>query len=381
MVSQVSPNILGVRDLTGDIYILYTDLNELGVFCVIANDLSEIAILQNIEQINSIYNSMFIHQSSDLVLLMGTQITQDQQFAIFVVGFNKDQPIMSGIYIQYNASTLVNYDAIIPQMEEGQDYIVGCLESQAKNKPLLGMIIHQYFTENLMVIYRKPAETLRSFQCLGLSVAKRDDIQIVYSSVLENEVKIIIAKIKKDPFDKITPFDNAIYEYFNIQKHTVNPKYFKYISNDINDFFHLGNIFATDNQQRAYFALLNSNTYFSITGNQDYGMNQIYNYLSQQSSFSGSGFFVSQDPILRPKIQENQTILPYLRIWQEYLIICPQSLIAIWELNVKFIFQVLFLPMIAVKEAQKDNILLRSLMMMKKLQDFQDFSIKAKMHQ
>ncbi|CDW82884.1 UNKNOWN [Stylonychia lemnae] len=296
MAAQISPDILEVRSSTGEIFILYADLNERG--------------------------------SIDLVCLMGIRVTQDQQIGIFVTGFFGNNPSTSGLL--HNANALVNYDAIIPQMSDGKGYIVGCLESQALNKPLLGMVIHQYYSGNFMVTYRNVAETQNSFQCLAVIVAQRNDIQVVYKTLFENQVRIIIAKMQSDPFDAGKLFDNVIYEDFKIPNDNIYPRQFKYLYNDINDYFHLGSTLAHNNQQSAYFTQLNSNTYYSIIENQDQGKNQTYQQLNSKSSIGGSGTKenIYNNSIIRPAIDVIRNNLAYVKLWRN------QSLIGENDYNV-----------------------------------------------
>ncbi|CDW72643.1 UNKNOWN [Stylonychia lemnae] len=225
-----------------------------------------------------------------LVLLMGFNKNGDGRFNLFATGLANSDELLTNIY---DSTSIVSYDVIIAQMAVRFNYAVGCLESQDSTQAFMGALIHQIGNSQSSLIFRNVSSSYaqRNFECIGIKIAAKDDITLVYQSYYE-KADIFMAWLKQDPLSITGEY--FVYEnQLRLNKPDSLTVYqFKYVQ-VIDDYFHLDDY------------------------NPQYQVKQPYQAISLYYSeqFFGTKTILEALFTVKPDIVEMKNLLPQVVLW------------------------------------------------------------------
>ncbi|CDW80836.1 UNKNOWN [Stylonychia lemnae] len=206
--------------------------------------------------------------------MAGVEIKDNNDFGLL---FKSYQPALEFQTPIISANALVNYNVIIPLIEQSEGYIVACMESQGTANSILGMLIH-YQQMNETLIFYKDASTSyfqkRGLACLGIRIAAKNDIWVLYQATIIDGGDIFIIKIVQDPFP-ISSFQNRTL----IEQHnTSNIGEYNQIESKFSSFPEANTLFSSVvlNKIPNLYTYSNLLPYIKLWKNQSIAGNQTY---------------------------------------------------------------------------------------------------------
>ncbi|CDW73668.1 UNKNOWN [Stylonychia lemnae] len=324
MLKRSMINTLAIRPSNGDIYLLLSNLNQQGMVYVISNDLTQINQIHNINIKQGFYCSVKFDQTNDMAKVMGVLMPDDKlRYGLFYSVFQDNLAssyTQSGIY----TNQLVQYQPIIPIIEQNLDYLAGCLEGTVSEMAIFGMFYIKTSTGALQILYRDVTSTYQqsgAFYCIGIRFASSSDITLFYQAKIGNNALIVFTTIKSYP---LSGSQTSFFEFSECQStpksdfirvNLIKTLYMK------NGYIHLGFLIDKIGRQRAYLNYYLATEYLSLLSDSCILHPEGYTIIAQQYFDLSTSTYdkVQNDMNEFLRVITITNMLPYVSLWQDQI--------------------------------------------------------------